>query len=247
MAKEEMIVGRNSVMEALRSGRSINKLWIAKGDRQGSVREIAALAKKQGIIVQEVDERKVKDLAGDMRHQGVLAFVSPVEYKDWEDVLAGVMARGEVPLFILLDELEDPHNLGAILRTSDAAGAHCVLIPKRRACPLNATVAKTSAGAVEYVPVAQIGNIAQTIRSLKKAGFWVVGADMDGAENFYEANLTGPLLLIVGSEGKGMGRLTKEQCDFLVKIPMHGRINSLNASVACSLLLYEAERQRNAK
>ncbi|MBQ8682285.1 MAG: 23S rRNA (guanosine(2251)-2'-O)-methyltransferase RlmB [Selenomonadales bacterium] len=247
MAKEEMIVGRNSVMEALKSGRSINKLWIAKGDRQGSVREIAALAKKQGIIVQEVDERKVKDLAGDMRHQGVLAFVSPVEYKDWEDVLAGVMARGEVPLFILLDELEDPHNLGAILRTSDAAGAHCVLIPKRRACPLNATVAKTSAGAVEYVPVAQIGNIAQTIRSLKKAGFWVVGADMDGAENFYEANLTGPLLLIVGSEGKGMGRLTKEQCDFLVKIPMHGRINSLNASVACSLLLYEAERQRNAK
>lgn len=247
MAKEEMIVGRNSVMEALKSGRSINKLWIAKGDRQGSVREIAALAKKQGIIVQEVDERKVKDLAGDMRHQGVLAFVSPVEYKDWEDVLTGVMARGEVPLFILLDELEDPHNLGAILRTSDAAGAHCVLIPKRRACPLNATVAKTSAGAVEYVPVAQIGNIAQTIRSLKKAGFWVVGADMDGAENFYEANLTGPLLLIVGSEGKGMGRLTKEQCDFLVKIPMHGRINSLNASVACSLLLYEAERQRNAK
>ena len=247
MAKEEMIVGRNSVMEALKCGRSINKLWIAKGDRQGSVREIAALAKKQGIIVQEVDERKVKDLAGDMRHQGVLAFVSPVEYKDWEDVLAGVMARGEVPLFILLDELEDPHNLGAILRTSDAAGAHCVLIPKRRACPLNATVAKTSAGAVEYVPVAQIGNIAQTIRSLKKAGFWVVGADMDGAENFYEANLTGPLLLIVGSEGKGMGRLTKEQCDFLVKIPMHGRINSLNASVACSLLLYEAERQRNAK
>ena len=245
MANEEILVGRNSVMEALKSGRSINKLWIAKGDRQGSLREIAGLAKKQGIIVQEVDERKGKDLAGDMRHQGVLAFVSPVEYQDWEDVLSDVMARGEVPLFILLDELEDPHNLGAILRTCDASGAHCVLIPKRRACPLNATVAKTSAGAVEYVPVAQIGNIAQTIRALKKAGFWVVGADMDGTENFYDANLTGPLLLIVGSEGKGMGRLTKEQCDFLVKIPMHGRINSLNASVACSLLLYEAERQRN--
>lgn len=247
MANEEILVGRNSVMEALKSGRSINKLWIAKGDRQGSLHEIAGLAKKQGIIVQEVDERKVKDLAGDMRHQGVLAFVSPVEYQDWEDVLSDVIARGEVPLFILLDELEDPHNLGAILRTCDASGAHCVLIPKRRACPLNATVAKTSAGAVEYVPVAQIGNIAQTIRALKKAGFWVVGADMDGAENFYDANLTGPLLLIVGSEGKGMGRLTKEQCDFLVKIPMHGRINSLNASVACSLLLYEAERQRNKK
>lgn len=247
MANEEILVGRNSVMEALKSGRSINKLWIAKGDRQGSLKEIAALAKKAGIIVQEVDERKVKDLAGDMRHQGVLAFVSPVEYQEWENVLSDVMARGEVPLFILLDELEDPHNLGAILRTCDASGAHCVLIPKRRACPLNATVAKTSAGAVEYVPVAQIGNISQTIRALKKSGFWVVGADMDGTENFYDANLTGPLLLVVGSEGKGMGRLTKEQCDFLVKIPMHGRINSLNASVACSLLLYEAERQRSAK
>lgn len=247
MANDEILVGRNSVMEALKSGRSINKLWIAKGDRQGSLREIGTLAKKQGIIMQEVDINRIKDLAGDMRHQGVLAFVSPVEYQEWEDVLADVTERGEMPLFILLDELEDPHNLGAILRTCDAAGAHCVLIPKRRACPLNATVAKTSAGAVEYVPVAQIGNIAQTIRSLKKAGFWVVGADMDGTENFYDANLTGPLLLVVGSEGKGMGRLTKELCDFLVKIPMHGRINSLNASVACSLLLYEAERQRNKK
>lgn len=245
MAKDEILVGRNSVTEALKSGRSINKLWVAKGDRQGSLREIVQLAKKQGVITQEVDSTRIKDLAGDMRHQGVLAFVSPVEYREWEDVLAEVTARGEMPLFVLLDELEDPHNLGAILRTCDASGAHCVLIPKRRACPLNATVAKTSAGAVEYVPVAQIGNIAQTIRSLKKAGFWVVGADMDGAENFYDANLTGPLLLIVGSEGKGMGRLTKEQCDFLVKIPMHGRINSLNASVACSLLLYEAERQRS--
>ena len=247
MAQDEILVGRNSVMEALKSGRSINKLWIAKGDRQGSLREIGALAKKQGIIMQEVDVNRIKDLAGDMRHQGVLAFVSPVEYQEWEDVLADVTERGEMPLFILLDELEDPHNLGAILRTCDAAGAHCVLIPKRRACPLNATVAKTSAGAVEYVPVAQIGNISQTIRSLKKAGFWVVGADMDGTENFYDANLTGPLLLVVGSEGKGMGRLTKELCDFLVKISMHGRINSLNASVACSLLLYEAERQRSAK
>lgn len=247
MANDEILVGRNSVMEALKSGRSINKLWIAKGDRQGSLREIGTLAKKQGIIMQEVDINRIKDLAGDMRHQGVLAFASPVEYQEWEDVLADVTERGEMPLFILLDELEDPHNLGAILRTCDASGAHCVLIPKRRACPLNATVAKTSAGAVEYVPVAQIGNIAQTIRSLKKAGFWVVGADMDGTENFYDANLTGPLLLVVGSEGKGMGRLTKELCDFLVRIPMHGRINSLNASVACSLLLYEAERQRNKK
>ncbi len=241
---EEMIAGRNSVMEALKSGRDINKLWIAKGDRQGSVREIAALAKKQGIIVQEVEPGKLQSAAGDLRHQGVLAWVSPIEYQEWEDVLNRVMAKGEVPLFVLLDELEDPHNLGAILRTCDAAGAHCVLIPKRRACPLNATVAKTSAGAVEYVPVARIGNIASTIRDLKKAGFWVVGADMDGTSNYYDANLTGPMLIIVGSEGKGMGRLTKESCDFLVRIPMHGNINSLNASVACSLLLYEAERQR---
>lgn len=242
---DEIIVGRNAVTEALKSGRGINKLLIAKGERQGSIKEIIALAKEKGLICQEVDAKKIADLAGDMRHQGVLAFVPPVDYAEIEDIFARAASRGEAPFILLLDELEDPHNLGAILRTADAAGVHGVLIPKRRSCPLSATVAKTSAGAVEYVPVARIGNIVQTIKELKKEyGMWAVGADMDGDKNYFEADLTGSLLLVIGSEGRGMGRLVKEACDFLVKIPMNGQINSLNASVAGSILMYESYRQR---
>lgn len=236
--------GRNSVMEALKSGRSINKIFIAKGQRQGSVNEIIALAKTRGIICQEVEERKLAELAKGIRHQGVAASIAPVPYAEVEDLLARAEAAAEAPFLILLDELEDPHNLGAILRTADAAGAHGVLIPKRRSCPLSATVAKTSAGAVEYVPVARVGNVVQAIKDLKKRGFWVIGADMDGENPYYEADFQGPLLLVVGGEGKGIGRLTKENCDFVVKIPMRGKINSLNASVAGSILMFEAMRQR---
>jgi 23S rRNA (guanosine2251-2'-O)-methyltransferase len=243
----EIIVGRNSVMEALKSGRSINKVLVAKGERHGSVREIIGLAKSNGLIVQEVEMNKLAELAGGMRHQGIAALAAPVDYVEIEDILAKAAELGEAPFIVLLDELEDPHNLGAILRTADAAGVHGVLIPKRRSCPLSATVAKTSAGAVEYVPVARIGNVAQTIKDLKAAGLWVVGADMDGDKNFYEADLTGPMVVVIGSEGKGLGRLTKEHCDFLVRIPMRGKINSLNASVACSLLLYESLKQREMK
>jgi len=244
---EEIIVGRNSVMEALKSGRSINKILVAKGQRHGSVREVIGLARSNGLVVQEVDANKLDELSEGMRHQGILALVAPVDYVEVDDILAKAAHAGQPPFIVLLDELEDPHNLGAILRTADAAGAHGVLIPKRRSCPLSATVAKTSAGAVEYVPVARIGNIAQTLEGLKKAGLWVVGADMDGDKDYYEADLTGPLVVVVGSEGKGLGRLTKEHCDFLVRIPMRGNINSLNASVACSLLLYESLRQREMK
>ena len=165
-------------------------------------------------------------------------------YAELEDLLKFAAERGEQPLLLLLDELEDPHNLGALMRTADAMGVHGILMPKRRSVPLNATVAKTSAGAVEYVPVVRIGNIAQTLKALKEKGFWVAGADMEGKETCYEANLTGPLVLVVGSEGKGMSRLTKESCDFLVRIPMAGKINSLNASVAGSILMYEAMKQR---
>ena len=172
--------------------------------------------------------------------------VAPVAYAEVEDILAAARSRGEPPFIVLLDELEDPHNLGAILRTADATGAHGVLIPKRRSCPLSATVAKTSAGAVEYVPVARVGNVAQTIEGLKKDGLWVVGADAGGDKKYYEADLRGPLLLVIGGEGQGLGRLTKEGCDFLVNIPMRGAISSLNASVACSLLLYEVMRQRES-
>lgn len=244
---DDVLVGRNAVTEALKSGRGINKLWIASGDREGSVAEIAALAKERGIVVQYVERAKIEALAGGHRHQGVLAYVAPIPYAELEDILKAAEEKGEAPFLVLLDELEDPHNLGALLRTADATGVHGILIPKRRSVSLNATVAKTSAGAVEYVPVARIGNIAQTLKKLKEKGFWVAGADMDGEKAYYEADLTGPLVLVVGSEGKGMSRLTKEACDFIVRMPMVGRINSLNASVAGSILMYESMRQRLQK
>lgn len=244
---EDVLIGRNAVTEALRAGRGINKILLADGDREGQVSEITALAKERGIILQFVERSKIESITGGLRHQGVLAYVAPVAYAELDDILAKAEAAGEPPFLLLLDELEDPHNLGALLRTADATGVHGVLIPKRRSVPLTATVAKTSAGAVEYVPVARIGNISQTLKALKEKGFWVAGADMDGSQNYYEADLTGPLVLVVGSEGKGMGRLTKEQCDFIVKMPMVGKINSLNASVAGSILMYESMRQRLAK
>lgn len=244
---EEFLLGRNSVMEALKSGRSINKILIAKGERHGAVREIVGLARAKGLVVQEVEAGKLDTITGKAKHQGVLAMVAPVDYVELEDVLGKAQEKNEPPFLVLLDEIEDPHNVGAILRTADATGVHGVLIPKRRSCPLSATVAKTSAGAVEYVPVARIGNVTQTLEGLKKQGLWVVGADMDGDKNYYETDLTGPVVLVVGSEGKGIGRATKEHCDILVRIPMVGKITSLNASVACSLLLYEILRQRQTK
>lgn len=244
---EDVLIGRNAVIEAIRSGRGINKLLIADGDKEGSVKEVISLAKEQGIVIQFVERSKIEGIAGGLRHQGVLAYVAPVAYSDLETILQAAETKGEAPFLLLLDELEDPHNLGALLRTADATGVHGVLIPKRRSVPLTVTVAKTSAGAVEYVPVARIGNIAQTLRKLKAKGFWVAGADMDGSQNYYEADLTGPLVLVVGSEGHGMSRLTKEQCDFIVKMPMVGKINSLNASVAGSILMYESMRQRLQK
>ncbi|SDF48889.1 23S rRNA (guanosine(2251)-2'-O)-methyltransferase RlmB [Sporomusa acidovorans] len=243
----EIIVGRNSVLEALRAGRSLNKILVAKGERQGSIREIISEARERGLIIQEVDVAKLDQLSAGVRHQGVVVMAAPVAYVDIDEILSAAHDKDEPPFLVLLDELADPHNVGAILRTADATGVHGVLIPKRRSCPLTQTVAKTSAGAVEHVPVARIGNIAQTLKLLKKQGLWVVGADMDGTQNYYEADLTGPVVIVVGNEGEGMGRLTKEACDFIVKIPMRGQIASLNASVACSLLLYEVLRQREMR
>jgi 23S rRNA (guanosine2251-2'-O)-methyltransferase len=244
---EELIVGRNSVREALKSGRPINKILLARGERHGSILEIVAMARECGLLVQEVEMAKLAGLAGGVRHQGVVAFTSPVAYVEVETILAAAYRKNEPPLLVLLDELEDPHNVGAILRTADATGVHGVLLPQRRSCPLSAAVAKTSAGAVEYVPVARIGNITQTIDKLKKQGLWIMGADADGDRDYFAMDLTGPLVIIIGNEGKGMGRLVKEHCDYIVRIPMRGKITSLNASVACSLLLYEVLRQRTAK
>lgn len=240
---EDMVAGRNAVMEALKGSRSVNKLMIANGSTEGSIKEIIAVAKDKGVNIQYWDRSKLDSIARGIRHQGVLAQVAPVQYAELEDILQVAKDRNETPFIVLLDELEDPHNLGAILRTADAAGVHGVLIPKHRSCPLSATVAKTSAGAVEHVPVARVGNLVQTIKKLKQEGLWVAAADMDG-KDYYDTDLTGPLLLIIGSEGQGVGRLVKEQCDFVVRIPMVGKINSLNASVAGSILMYEAMKQR---
>ncbi|WHH61419.1 23S rRNA (guanosine(2251)-2'-O)-methyltransferase RlmB [Petroclostridium sp. X23] len=242
---QDKLEGRNPVMEALKSGREINKIFIQKGEREGSIVKIIAMAKEKRIIVQEVERQKLDSLSSTRAHQGVIAFVSMQQYVEAEDILEKAAQKGEHPFVILVDEVNDPHNLGSILRTADAAGVHGVIIPKRRAVGLTAAVAKASAGAIEYVPVARVTNLGQTIDKLKEQGIWIVGADMNGDKNFYDADLKGPIGLVIGSEGEGVGRLIKEKCDFLVKIPMKGKITSLNASVAGAVLMYEVVKQRN--
>jgi len=243
MENVDIIAGRNAVMEALRSQRSINKILVQDGAKGGSVSEIIAVARERGLNVEFVKAEKLDKLMPNLRHQGIAALVAPIDFQSLEDVFAKAAAKGEDPFIILLDELQDPQNVGALLRTADAAGVHGMLLPKRRSCPLNAVVAKISAGAVEYVPVVQIGNIAQTVEELQKRGCWVVGADMDG-ETYYKANLKGPLVIVIGAEGKGLGRLVKQKCDSIVSIPMVGGVSSLNASNAGAILMYEAVRQR---
>ncbi|MCQ2373507.1 MAG: 23S rRNA (guanosine(2251)-2'-O)-methyltransferase RlmB [Phascolarctobacterium sp.] len=246
MENHDIIAGRNAVMEALRSQRSINKILVQDGAKGGSMSEIIALAKERSLNLEFVKGEKLDKLVPGIRHQGVVAMVAPIAFQTMEDVFAKAAAKNEDPFIILLDELQDPQNVGALIRTADAAGVHGIMMPKRRSCPLNAVVAKISAGAVEYVPVVQIGNIAQTIEELQKRGCWVVGADMDGA-TYYEANLKGPLVLVIGAEGKGLGRLVKQKCDAIVSIPMVGGVSSLNASNAGAILMYEAVRQRRSR
>lgn len=240
----EYLFGKNPVLEALRAGRPINKILVARGSNKAFLREITAQAKNSNILLQEVDKKQLDALAGGDNHQGLLAQVAAKEYDDWEEILAQTKEKGEMPLFVLLDGVEDPHNLGAILRTADAAGVHCVVIPKHRAVPLTAGVAKASAGAVEYVPVARVTNLAQSIEKMKEAGLWVVGADAEASRAYFETDLKGPLALIVGGENKGIGKLVKDKCDLLVRIPMSGSVNSLNVSVAASVVLYDILRQR---
>jgi 23S rRNA (guanosine2251-2'-O)-methyltransferase len=242
---EDYIAGKRAVLEALRSGRTIHKLWIADSARK-LVQPIVAEAERQGAVVSFVDRRKLDQLVPGVQHQGVVAQVAAHGYADLEQLFAEAKRKPSYapPLFVVLDEIEDPHNLGSILRTADCAGADGIIIPKRRAVGLNATVAKTSAGAVEYVPVARVTNIAATIERLKEEGIWVAGADAGAEQEAYDADLRLPLAIVIGNENKGLSRLVKERCDFLIKLPMSGRINSLNASVAASILMYEAVRQR---
>ncbi|MGI6492739.1 MAG: 23S rRNA (guanosine(2251)-2'-O)-methyltransferase RlmB [Pelotomaculum sp.] len=240
---DDIIAGRNPVLEALRAQRPINKIMIAEGALSGPLLQIYGAAKEKNIPVQKVERQRLDKMAPDSAHQGVIAFAAAKEYVALEDILAGVGPR-EQPFLILLDEINDPHNLGAILRTADAAGAHGVVIPRRRSAPLTPTVAKSSAGAIEYVPVARVANLPQTIEALKKQGLWIAGADPEGQELYWDAPLEGPVALVIGGEDKGLGRLVKERCDLLVRLPMSGRVNSLNASVAAALLAYEVLRQR---
>lgn len=240
------IEGRIPVLEALRAGREINKLLVAKGAREGSIREVLAVARKAGIIVQEVDRERLDAMAQGRNHQGVIALAASHRYYSLDEILERAAASGEDPLLLVLDGIEDPQNLGSLLRTADAAGVHGLVIPERRAVGLTETVAKVSAGAVEYVPVARVTNIGRTLDELKEKGFWVVGTHQDARELYYEARLTGPLAVVIGSEGKGMGRLVAEKCDFTVRLPMQGHVTSLNAAVAGAILIYEVRRQRMA-
>ena len=238
---EDYIAGRNAVMEALKSGRPLDSVLVARGDRQGSIGPIIARCREKNIPVKEVDIRKLDSMAPN--HQGVIAVAACKDYVPLEKLFRVAEERGEPPFFIVCDELEDPHNLGAILRTAEAAGAHGVIVPRRRAAGLTSTVYKASAGAVEYVPVARVNNITDTLKELKKRGLWIYGLDMDG-ETWCQTDLTGAMALVVGSEGHGMTRLVRQECDFILSLPMAGNINSLNASVACGIVLYEVARQR---
>jgi 23S rRNA (guanosine2251-2'-O)-methyltransferase len=245
MTVSGQIEGRIPVLEALRAGREINKMLVARGAREGSIREVIAVARDAGVIIQEVEKARLDTLAEGRNHQGVIAMVAAHSYAEVDDILAKAAAAGQDPLVLILDGIEDPQNLGSLIRTADAAGAHGVIIPERRAAGLTETVAKVSAGAVEYVPVARVTNIGRTLEELKEKGFWVVGTHQDGRQLYHEAKLTGPLAVVIGSEGKGIGRLVAEKCDFMVRLPMLGHVTSLNAAVAGAILVYEIRRQRD--
>nr|WP_279388315.1 23S rRNA (guanosine(2251)-2'-O)-methyltransferase RlmB [Tumebacillus sp. BK434] len=242
----EQVEGRHPVMEALRSGREINKILVAEG-AQGSITELLGKARAKNIIIQSVPRAKLDQIAEGRNHQGIIAYIAAKEYVELDVIVAAANNSPRPGLIVVLDEIEDPHNLGSILRTADGVGAHGVIIPKRRAVPLTATVAKASAGAIEHVPVARVANISQTIEQLKKDGYWVVGTDVDGENMYHQVEMTGPTVLVIGNEGKGLGEVVKKRCDYLVRLPMIGQVQSLNAGVATGILLYEVLRQRGEK
>ncbi|MBT2638074.1 MULTISPECIES: 23S rRNA (guanosine(2251)-2'-O)-methyltransferase RlmB [unclassified Bacillus (in: firmicutes)] len=237
------MIGKNPVIEALKSERDINKILIAEGSQSGQMQQVIGMAKEANVIVQFVPKKKIDQLA-EGNHQGVIAQVAAYEYAEIDDLFAAAEKKNEAPFFLLLDEIEDPHNLGSIMRTADASGAHGIIIPKRRAVGLTATVAKLSTGAIEYIPVARVTNMAQTIDELKERGVWIAGTDASAKQDFRQMDGTLPLGLVIGSEGKGMGRLIRDKCDFLLSLPMVGHVTSLNASVAAALLMYEVHRKR---
>ena len=243
--ENEIIEGRNAVIEALRAGRAIDKIFIAKGDVDKTLGHIASKARDKGIVVVEADRRKLDFMSRTKAHQGVVALAAVREYCEIADILAVAQERGEAPFVILCDEISDPHNLGAIIRSAECVGAHGVVIPKRRSAGLTAIVDKSSAGAAEHMAIARVANIPAAIKELKAAGLWVYGTAADGANGLWETDLTGPIALVIGSEGDGMGRLVKENCDFVLSLPMKGKVSSLNASAAAAVTMYEILRQRS--
>lgn len=241
---QDYIIGKNPVIEALKSNRDINKILVAEGSQKGQMQQVIGLAKESNVLVQFVPKKKIDQLV-EGNHQGVVAQVAAYQYAELDDLFRAAEEKNETPFFILLDEIEDPHNLGSIMRTADAVGAHGIIIPKRRAVGLTATVAKASTGAIEYIPVVRVTNMSRTIDELKERGIWIAGTDAKGKEDYRRFDGSLPLGLVIGSEGKGMGRLIRDKCDFLIHLPMAGHVTSLNASVAAALLMYEVFRKRH--
>lgn len=241
--KPDLIIGKNAVSEVLKSGREIDTLIIARGNDNPAILRLASMAREKGAVVKEVDSKKLDFMCSNANHQGVAAYVAAHEYSSIDEILAYAKEKDEPPFIVLCDEIEDPHNLGAIIRTAEAAGVHGIIIPKRRSASLNFTVGKTSAGALEYMRVARVPNLASAIDELKEKGCWVYGADMDGTD-YKKANLSGAVVLVIGSEGQGIGRLIKQKCDCILSLPMKGKVNSLNASVAAGILMYEISSGR---
>ena len=240
----DQVEGRNSVLELLESGKDINKLYIADGEKHGSIHKIIALAKERKVVINKVDKYKLDRMSQTENHQGVIAIVPPYEYCDVDDILELAKSKNDKAFILILDGIEDPHNLGSIIRTAETAGVHGIIIPKRRAAAVNSTVSKVSAGAVEHMKIARVNNINETIKYLKENDIWVCGTDMNTDTYYYEQDYKMPIAIVIGSEGFGMSRLVKENCDFLVKIPMKGKITSLNASVSAGIVMYEVVKQR---
>lgn len=241
---DDQVEGRNSVLELLESGKDINKIFITKGERHGSINKIIAIAKERRVIIVEKDKRKMEEMAQTQNYQGVIAIVPPFEYCQIDEILEEAKNKNEEPFVLILDGIEDPHNLGSIIRTAETAGVHGIILPKRRAAAVNSTVNKTSAGAVEHMKIARVTNISDSIERLKKEGLWICGTDINTDKYYYDQDLTGPLGIVIGNEGNGMSDKVRKNCDFLVRIPMKGKVTSLNASVSTGIIVYEAVKQR---
>ena len=240
----DQVEGRNAVLELLESGKDINKIFISKGERHGSIFKIIAKAKENKVMIVEKEKKKMDEMAQNKNYQGVIAIVPPFEYCQIQDILQEAKKRQEEPFVLILDEIEDPHNLGSIIRTAETAGVHGIIIPKRRAVAVNSTVNKVSAGAVQHMKISRVNNLSEAIEQLKKEGLWIAGTDINAQEYYYEHDLTGPIGIVIGNEGKGIGTKIKNNCDFLLKIPMKGKVTSLNASVSTGIILYEVVKQK---